>query len=69
MPSAHPVHALRDKLEAERLQRVVKLAADGTLSADALRDLATFHIALTAVREEIETHEVKLGWAGSKGLD
>jgi hypothetical protein len=69
MPSPHPVHALRAKLEAERLRRVEKLAADGALSVDAVKELASFQAALTAVREEIEAHAVQLGWGGGEALD
>ena len=69
MPASHPVHTLRANLETERLRLVEKLAAGSTLSAETLRELATFQAALTAVREEIETHSVRLGWVGDKELD
>jgi len=59
----HPVHALRANLEAARLKAVEALAAaKGAFSTDALRELATLQAALTAVREEIATHGVRLGW-------
>ena len=69
MSAPHPVHALLAKLEAERLKLVEKLAVDGTLSNEAVRELANVQAALTAVREEIEEHGPKLGWGGETGLD
>jgi hypothetical protein len=42
MSAPHPVHALLARLEAERLKLVKKLAAGGTLSNEAVRELATF---------------------------
>ena len=69
MSAPHPVHALRTKLEAERLKLIEKLAADGTPSDEALRGLANLQTALTAVREEMEMHAVKLGWGSKAGLD
>jgi hypothetical protein len=69
MPAPHPVHTLRAKLEAERLKLVEKLAADGAPSDEALRGLANLQAALTAVREEIEMHGVKLGWGSETPLD
>ena len=69
MPASHPVHTLRANLESERLKLVEKLAVDGVLNADSLRELATIQEALTAVREEIETHGVRLGWGDAEELD
>jgi hypothetical protein len=63
MTTPHPVHALRTALEGERLKAVETLAAQGgSVSPDALRQLATLQMALMAVREEIETHSIRLGW-------
>jgi hypothetical protein len=39
-----------------------------TLSADALRELATLQAALTAVKEEIETHGTRMGWGDEDEL-
>lgn len=69
MPTPHPVHALLAKLETERLALVERLAAGGPLSAGALSELATVQTVLTAVREGIEAHGVKLGWGIGKELD
>ena len=69
MSAPHPVHALLANLEAERLNLVKKLAADGTLSHEAIRELANLQAALVAVREEIERHGPKLGWGGEAELD
>jgi len=69
MTKLHPVHVLQANLEAARLKAVETLAGEEAPPApDALRELATIHAALSAVREEIETHGPRLGW-GSKGLD
>jgi hypothetical protein len=66
MTTTHPVHTLRAALEAERLKAVESLAASaGTAPPDALRQLATLQMALMAVREEIETHSIRLGWGDS----
>jgi hypothetical protein len=65
----HPVHDLQANLEAARLKAVETLAGKETPPApDALRELATIHAALCAVREEIEAHGPKMGW-GSGDLD
>jgi len=69
MSAPHPIHALLAKLEAQRLKLVKKFAADGTLSNEALRELATLQAALTAVREEIEAHGPKVGWSDETELD
>jgi hypothetical protein len=69
MITRHPVHALQANLEAACLKFVETLAAkEGPPTPDELRELATIHAALSAVREEIETHGPRLGW-GNKGLD
>ena len=69
MSAPHPVHALLAKLETERFKVVKKLAVDGTLSNEAVRELANLQAAIAAVREEIEVHDPKVGWGGETGLD
>ena len=69
MSAAHPVHALRAKLQAERLKLVEKLAVEGTLSNEAVGELANLQAALTAVRELIEELGPKLGWGSETELD
>jgi hypothetical protein len=70
LPDTHPVHALRARLEDERLDAVQKLAATSTaLNSAALSELAYLQLALTAVREEIEAHSVKLGWGSEETLE
>jgi hypothetical protein len=68
-----PIHALRDALEAARLQAVQELApADGTIasvSTEALQRVAFLQLALVAVREEIAAHEVKIGWGSDRPLE
>jgi hypothetical protein len=66
MPTVHPVRALRATLEATRLRAVEGMAADNTPSPDALRELATLQTALTAVREVIKEHGIRLGWGGDE---
>jgi hypothetical protein len=68
MATPHPVHALRAKLETERLSLVEKLASSSMVSADALKELATLQAALTAVIEEIEAHGARLGWGSGTEL-
>jgi hypothetical protein len=70
---AKPIHALRNTLEAARLQAIKELAStDGLTSAastEALRRVAFIQIALTAVREELEAHEPQLGGGSEEPLD
>lgn len=67
-----PIHALRDNLEAARLQAIQELASTGGLgssaSTEALRQVAFIQIALTAVREEIAAHEPRLGGGSEEPL-
>jgi hypothetical protein len=66
----HPIHALRARLEDERLDAVQRLAAaNAAPNASALSELAYIQLALTAVREEIEAHSVKLGWGSEETLE
>lgn len=66
----HPVHALRANLETARLTAVETLAAKETaILPDDLKELAALQAALTAVREEIESHGGKLGWGPTPELD
>jgi hypothetical protein len=67
VPEQYPVHSLRSTLEAERL-KLVKRLATGTPAADTVQQLAMVQTALTAVREEIEEHNVRVGGGGEKGL-
>lgn len=70
MTKLHPVHDLQANLEAARLKAVETLAGkEGSPAPDALRELATIHAALSAVREEIETHGIRLGWGNKGELD
>ena len=66
MPTVHPVRALRATLEAMRLEAVEVMATKSTPSPDALRQLATLHTALTAVRELIMEHGTRPGWGGDE---
>ncbi|MEJ0093540.1 MAG: hypothetical protein WDN46_08890 [Methylocella sp.] len=62
MADIAPIHALRDRLEKSRLQAIEELAEKGGApSADALRNIALLQIVLTAVEDEIEAHEVRIG--------
>lgn len=68
-----PIHQLRDTLEQRRLKEVERLAAvnvGGDAPADdALRSLAHLQLALTAVREEIAAHDIKLGGGSETPLE
>ena len=68
--SSHPVHTLRANLETERLKAVETLATkENAIVHDDLKELATLQAALTAVREEIESHGGKLGWGSTPELE
>ena len=63
MAKRMPIHALRDTLEAARLQAIQELAlAEGTapsVSTETFERVAFLQIALVAVREELAAHAVK----------
>ena len=62
------IYALRDKLEAARLEAVTQAAAGSggaAVSTEAASRIGHLHLALLAVRDEIEAHTPKLG-AGSE---
>jgi len=67
-----PIHALKDTLEAARLQEVQKLAsasgAAPSIFDEALQRVAFLQIALVAVREELADHEVKIGGGSEQPL-
>jgi hypothetical protein len=54
MPTSPALHALCANLEADRLKAVEAMAVGGLPSREALHELATLQMALTAVRESIE---------------
>jgi hypothetical protein len=57
-----PIHDLLAYLETTRLKAIEELAEKaGAPPADALQRIAILQAALTAVREEIEAHAVKVG--------
>jgi hypothetical protein len=67
--SQGPIHVLRDRLEAARLQAIEAMAMQDAASAadpDMLRRIADLHGALEAVRDEIAGHGTKIGY-GSEG--
>ena len=69
MTTSTPIRDLRTNLETARIQAVKALAESaGELPIDALQRLAIIQGALTAVREEIESHEVKVGGGGELPL-
>jgi hypothetical protein len=67
-----PIHALRDTLDAARLQEVQKLASAGGAappnSDEALQRVALLQIALIAVGEELAAHAVQAGRGGEQPL-
>lgn len=69
MKPHHSVYVLREKLEDARLKAVEKLAAKiDTLSVESLQELSTLHLALTAVRQEINEHGARAGWGSEPAL-
>jgi hypothetical protein len=68
MAEQHPVQELRASLETARLQVIERLArSPSPLTGGDLQLLATIHTALSAVREELQSHGV--GWAGQDTLE
>ncbi len=64
-----PIHDLGAKLEARRLKAIEELAGKrDTLPGEAMREIALLQTVLTAVREEIASHEVKLAGGAEKPL-
>jgi hypothetical protein len=60
MSEQHPLHALRNELEALRERAIEKLAAsEAPPTTNALRELAFVQAALVAVREKIESPKVR----------
>jgi hypothetical protein len=67
------IEALRDRLQEARLQAIMQAAGalgtgaqgEGDISAEAASRIGHLHLALLAVRDEIDTHAPKLG-AGSE---
>jgi hypothetical protein len=70
---AKPIHALKDTLEAARLQAIQELASadevTSVVSTEILRRVAFVQIALIAVREELAAHEPQLGGGSEQPLD
>jgi hypothetical protein len=70
MKTHHSVYVLREKLEDARLKAVENLAAKlESFSAESLQELSTLHLALTAVRQEINEHGAKAGWGSEEGAE
>lgn len=64
-----PVHDLLANLEAARLAAIKELAGKrGALPADTLQAIANLQTTLTAVREEIDAHEIRPGQGGEQPL-
>jgi len=57
-----PIHDLAANLENARLAAIEELAAiGGALPVEMVYQVASLQMALTAVREEISNHEIKIG--------
>jgi hypothetical protein len=69
MATPNSVQKFLANLERERHTLVERFASEAAPTADELRALATVQGALTAVREEIDTHGVRLGWGSKDKLD
>jgi hypothetical protein len=64
-----PIHDLRANLEARRLKSIEELAKNrNSLPGEAMREIAMLQTVLTAVREEIASHEVRLGGGAESPL-
>ena len=61
-----PIYDLRERIETVRLEELA--AKNGPLPPDTLQKIALIQSALTAVREEIKNHEVKVGGGGEPPL-
>ena len=69
MTHSSPIHDLRKRIETARLQLIEELAAKGgPLPPETLQKIALIQSALTAVREEIKNHEVKVGGGDERPL-
>jgi hypothetical protein len=68
-----PIHTLRSYLETARLQAVENAASSyaqsGAVAPQALHELAHLHMALQAVREEIDAHLPRLGSGSERPLE
>lgn len=65
MSLPHPLLTLKNDLETARFGLINKLASDSTSEfIEVLQQLSHLQTALTAVREEIESHGSGLGWGG-----
>ena len=67
----HPVHDLRDRLQAARLKALEGLAATapGTdLWSERLRSVGEWQLALLAIQDELNIHETKVGYGGEQPL-
>ena len=69
MTEMKPVHALQTALEVARMREIREISkAPSQLSNEALRRIVIVQVALTAVREEIAAHEVKVGGGSERPL-
>ena len=56
------IHTLRDQLASARLQAIQELAAEGpAVSLEALQKVSLIQTALSAVADEIEAHQTRVG--------
>lgn len=69
MTKDQPIRTLRDKLEMARLELIQRIASDGALLPDALRELSIIQASLTAVREEIASREPRVGFGAENPLE
>jgi hypothetical protein len=66
--TSHPIRILASNLEDKRLRLIEKIATDASMSADAMKELATVQTALMAVREAIDEHGPRMGWGSDHEL-
>ena len=55
------IEALRARLEQERLRAIMAVAGAGEADSESVARIGHLHLALLAVRDEIDAHAPKLG--------
>jgi hypothetical protein len=71
----HPLHDLRDRLAAARLDALKRLAAAPSESLAspegmaAVRGAGELHLALLAIRDDLAAHEPRVGYGSERPLE
>ena len=67
----HPMHDLRDRLQAARrtaLERLAATAPETDLWSEGLRSVGALQLAFLAIQDELAVHEPKVGYGGEQPL-